>query len=57
MRGGLGRFPSFPSTRSTNLDRSAIETAKALGGLDVPPTLLARIAAWRPVAVSTDGRA
>jgi hypothetical protein len=35
MRGELGRCPSFPSTRSTSLDRWAIETAKALGGLDV----------------------
>jgi hypothetical protein len=37
---GPARFPSFPSTRSTSPDQSAIKTARALS-LDVPPTLLA----------------
>jgi hypothetical protein len=40
MRAGPGRFPSFPSTRSTSPDQSAIKTAKTLG-ITVPPSLLA----------------
>ena len=39
MRVGPARFPSFPSTRSTSPDQSAIKTAKALG-LTVPDTQL-----------------
>ena len=41
MRVGPARFLSFPSTRSTSPDQSAIKTAKALG-LDVPDMVLVR---------------